>query len=144
MAGRLHSWLLDHLPPGVLNLPAEWLLAFACLLSGQAAITGFGRVNTISTLLYPPIYYAWGGCLVLGGVALVWGLASIRRIPGGYVIARLAAYLLGLRLLGIASLAYAIAVLVVAGRVGIVAAATASAFAGMCAIRVLVVRGRDE
>lgn len=145
MAARVRPWLLDHLPPSILDLSAEWFLAIACILSGQAIVTGIGRTKSVAMLLYPPMYYAWGGCLLFGGVAIVLGLSSIRRLSTHrYVITRPAIYLLGLRLLGIASIVYAIAVLIVAGRTGLLAAGITLAFAGMCGVRVLVVGGRDE
>lgn len=148
MAARIRPWLLEHLPAGVLNRPAEWFLAILCLLSGLPILTGLGRTSSVAALLYPPAYYAWGACLVFGGLGMICGLTSIRRrtLDGvtEYVITRVPCYLLGLRLLCIASLVFTIAILIVAHLNGVVAAAVTLAFAGMCGVRILVVGGRHE
>lgn len=140
---RIRPWLLAHLPAGVKSLSAEWFLAILCLLTGQAILTGVGRSSSVELLLYPVAYYLWSACLLVGGLALISGLSSIRQVSDSeYVIRRTPVYLLGLRLLGTAAFFYAVAVLIINGWDAIVSAAVTLAFAGLCAVRILVVGGK--
>jgi len=139
VAIRIRTWLLAHLPAGVIARPAEWFLAVLLSLSGLAIVVGLSKPATVTALLWRPAYYAWGACLLLGGAAMIGGLSSTRWIPGTdrYVIIRVAIYQLGLRLLGLSSLAYAIAVLAVGGWNGVLAACITLSFTAMCGIRLL-------
>lgn len=141
---RARIWLLTRLPAGVLHRPFEWFTAVLCVLSGASIVTGAGESSSVERLLYQPLYYAWGGSLLLGGLALVCGLSSIRRAArdrrrDAYEVRRVACYKLGLRLLGRASAVYVVAVLVTAGLGGVVAATMTLAFAGTCAVRLLTI-----
>lgn len=145
MTIRMRAWLLAHLPAGVIARPAEWFLAITCLVSGVAIVTGIGEPRSIQALLWPPVFYAWGVSLIFGSIALMFGLTSIHWLNGPefvYVITRGAAYQLGLRLLGLTSLAYAVAVVIAAGLTQPIAAFLPLAFAAMCGVRLLTVGER--
>lgn len=134
---QLSNWLREHLPAGLLARPGEWFVAVLCALSGLTILTGAARPTSVARLLPEPIYIAWGACLVIGSASLACGLSSYRRTPGGWIVTRVPCYRLGLRLLGLAALLYAVVVLYVAHLNAISAAMFAVAFSGMCGIRLL-------
>lgn len=131
------DWLVDHLPAGLLARPGEWFLAVLCALSGLTILTGAARPTSVARLLPTPIYIAWGACLVIGSASLACGLSSYRRSPGGWIVTRVPCYRLGLRLLGLSALLYAVVILYVAQLTAVFAAAVTIAFSGMCAVRLL-------
>lgn len=138
---RIRTWLLAHLPAGVIARPAEWFLAVLLTLSGLTIVSGLSEPQSVVALLWPAVYYAWGGCLLVGGVAMISGLSSAHWVNGmdRYVITRIAVYALGLRLLGIAALAHGTAILVAAGWNGLLAACITFSFAAMCGVRLLTI-----
>lgn len=142
---RVRAWLLAHLPAGVVARSSEWFLAIMCALSGVAIVAGVGEPHSIQALLWPPVYYAWGVSLMVGSFALMVGLASIKWLSGpplAFVVTRVPAYRLGLRLLGLSSLAYTVAVIIATGLTQPIAALAPLAFAAMCGVRLLTVGER--
>lgn len=137
----IRIWLLAHLPAGVIARPAEWFLAVLLTLSGITTVTGLSEPPSVEKLLWHPVYYGWGACLLLGGIAMISGLSSAQWIGGTdrYVITRVAIYTLGLRLLGLTSLAYTCAILAAGGWNGIPLACITLAFSAMCGIRLLTI-----
>lgn len=134
---RARDWLVDNLPAGLLARPGEWFLAVLCALSGLTILTGAARPTSVARLLPDPIYFAWGACLVIGSASLACGLSSYRRSPGGWIVTRVPCYRLGLRLLGLSALLYAVVILYVAHLSAVFAAAVTIAFTGMCSVRLL-------
>lgn len=136
---RVREWLLRHLPAGLIVHPAEWFLAVLCFQAGIVIVSGLGHPDSLTKLLKPPVYLGWGVSLLVGSVALMIGLSSIHWARGTdlYTVKRIPTYKLGLRLLGLASLAYAIAIGFVGHWNGAPAIAISLAFAGMCGIRLL-------
>lgn len=138
-------WLYHRLPPGVLWHPAEWFLSFLCALSGVVTLSTPVRSNTLESLLPETPYRIWGAFLVLGAFALARGLSSIRWLDfERYVITRVPAYRLGLRLLGIAVAVYVAALFIFAGLAGFVASVVPLAFVGMCVVRLISLGGPGE
>lgn len=131
------DWLVDTLPAGLLARPGEWFLAVLCCLSGLTILTDAARPTTVANLLPEPIYIAWGACLVIGSASLACGLSSYHRSPGGWIVTRVPCYRLGLRLLGLSALLYAVVILYVAQLAAVYAAAITFSFAGMCGVRLL-------
>lgn len=138
---RIRVWLLAHLPAGVIARPAEWFLAILLTLSGVTILAGLSDPPSIAALLAPVVYYGWGACMAIGGIAMISGLASARWVSGTdrYIITRVAVYVLGLRLLGLSSLAYALAILFVGGWNGLPAACITLSFTAMCGVRLLTI-----
>lgn len=134
---RVRPWLLRKLPAGVIARPAEWFLALLCILSGSVQLASLGQSRSVMTLLGPVFYVGWCVSLVIGGLAMTCGLSSYRRAVTGWYIRRVPCYRFGLRLLGLASLTYGIAVLIAGGLNAAVAAASTLALSGMCAVRLL-------
>ena len=137
---RIRLWCLDHLPDTLITRPGEWFIAFLCAWAGAGIIVS-GKADETAALLPPSLYRAWGVVLLVGGGALAVGLSSIvGTIEGRYVITRVPAYRLGLRLLGVASLVYGCAI-VLSGAPW-VAAVPLFVFAVMCYLRLLTLGGR--
>jgi hypothetical protein len=140
---RLRLWLIDHLPAGLLFQPAEALLAFIGIVSGLRFVTTGADSASIQALLPPPVVTVWGVLLFVGSAALMSGLLSFRRVEGGrFIIARVPAYRLGLRLLGLSAAVFGGAVLAYAQTAGLLAAMFPLAFSAMCALRLLSLGGR--
>lgn len=135
----VRHWFLAHLPAGLVAQPAEWFLAVLCFLSGGLIVAGLSHPQATEALLWPPVYRVWGGALFLGSIALIAGLTSIRWVPATdiYTVRRVPAYRLGLRLLGLSSTAYGVAICIVGHLNGALAAALTFAFAAICFIRLL-------
>lgn len=105
---RVRTWLLGHLPDGLLAHPAEWFLAVLCALTGVTTLVGLTQPQAVEQVLPLPVYALWGASLIAGAAAYAVGLASIRfTATGAYVVTRASWYRLGLRLLGSASLIFA-------------------------------------
>lgn len=138
---RLRTWLLAHLPDGLLAHPAEWFLAVLCAMTGVSTLVGLTQPEAVEQVLPTPIYALWGACLIAGATAYAIGLSSIQfTATGAYVVTRVSWYKLGLRLLGSASLIFA-------GCIGFVAGwginlAPLLLFVAMCWLRLLVLGGR--
>lgn len=141
--GRARLWLLRHLPAGLLWHPFEWFMAGLCVLSGIASLFTPVESNSLQALLPAPFLKLWGGTLLVGAVALASGLSSIRGVGDDrYVVTRVPAYRLGLRLLGLAVSVYIVALVLYAGWAGALASLVPAAFVAMCGVRLLALGGR--
>lgn len=138
-------WLYHHLPAGLLWHPAEWFLAFLCATSGAITLSTGVRSSTLEELLPAIPYRIWGGFLVVGSLALGRGLSSIRWVDSDrYVMTRVPAYRLGLRLLGFAVALYVAALYIYAGWDGLIASIVPLAFVGMTVVRLVRLGGPDD
>lgn len=138
-------WLYHHLPAGLLWHPAEWFLAFLCASSGMITLSTGVRSTALEQLLPAVPYRIWGGFLVIGSLALARGLSSIRWLDfERYVITRVPAYRLGLRLLGISVAVYVAALYVYAGWAGLIGSIVPLAFIGMTAVRLVSLGGPED
>jgi hypothetical protein len=115
----------------------EWFVAITCLFGGIGIVAGLATPQSVAALLPHPIYLAWGGALILGGLGMMCGLSSYRRALGGWVIERTPCYRLGLRMLGLASGLYTAALFIFGGWNGTPAAMFISSFALTCGVRLL-------
>lgn len=142
---RARVWLLEHLPYGMTERPAEWFLAFLCFLSGAQGVTSAAAEGSLADVLPPVVAQGWNVALIVGGVALLIGLSSITPVQyGGYVLTRLPAYRLGCRLLGLSSVVYAAAAVTVQGSGAVMTAVVVLAFAGVFAVRLMSLGGRHK
>lgn len=140
---RARLWLVDHIPSGLIYHPAEWLFAILCAISGIRVTFAGAESASLEALLPPPLFFTWGVLLVVGAVAHMSGLLSIKAVNSDrYVVTRVPAYRLGLRLLGGSTAIYSAALIVVAGSSGLIAALFPLAFSGMCGLRLLALGGR--
>lgn len=143
---RVRLWLLDHLPPGVVERPAEWFLALLSIVSGLGGLFGPVEQASLEALLPEFLHRGWNASLIVGGIAMLAGLTSIQYVPHhhGYVITRLPGYRLGCRLLGLASFVYAGALLIVSGFDGFYPAMLTLAFGLVFTVRLLTLAGREQ
>lgn len=139
-------WLLDHVPAGVLERPAEWFLGLLSVVSGLGGLFGPVQQASLEALLPDVVHRGWNLALIVGGIALLSGLASIRYVPEGrnYVITRLPGYRLGCRLLGLSSYVYAGALLWSSGYAGFFPAMAVLVFGLVFTVRLLTLRGRES
>lgn len=140
---RARLWLIRRLPSGMIYHPAEWLFATLCLVSGIRVVCWGAESKSLESLLPGPLYFVWGLMLTVGAVAHASGLMSIRSVsPDRYVVTRVPAYRLGLRLLGASTAMYSVALVLYTGQAGMIAAVFPLAFSGMCGLRLLALGGR--
>jgi hypothetical protein len=138
----LQRWLLARLPAGLTERPAEWFLSVLSVVSGIGGLLGPVEQASLQALLPDAVHRGWNLALLIGGIALMSGLSSIRHVPGvsAYVITRLPGYRLGCRLLGLASYAYSGALLWVSGFDGFYPAMLTLAFALVFTLRLITLR----
>jgi hypothetical protein len=143
MKERARLWVLDHLPNGVKYQPAEWALSLLLMFAGITNILGV-RTSSAIEVLPTPVYYAWAGMLVIGGATLAVGLASTRRAGDNYVVTRVPAYRLGLRLIGATEVVYILVLCFsTAGAGAIQASIGPMVVAILCGVRLLTIGGRQ-
>lgn len=141
---HVRVWLYHHLPAGLLWHPAEWLLAFMCAVTGIGTLATGVRSDSLAQLLPETPYKVYAAMLVVGAIALAGGLSSIRWVNfDRYVITRVPAYRLGLRLLGFAVALFVLALCLYAGWGGFTASSIPLAFVGMCLLRLIQIGGPD-
>lgn len=141
----LRVWLYHRLPPGLLWHPGEWLLAFMCAFSGIVGLTTGVRSDSLMHLLPETPYRIYSLLLLIGAIALMRGLASIKWLDyKAYVITQVPAYRLGLRLLGFTVALFVAALWIVLGWKGFYASVIPIAFIGMCALRLIALGGPDD
>lgn len=144
---RIRLWLLDHIPDGMLHQPEGWFFGILCAYSGALNLfTGVESASLEAVLPYYA-YKAWGVLLLVGGIALIVGVQSIKSLDEGstYVVTRLAYYRLGLRLLAISTTVFVGAIIYFAGfSAGITASAIPIAFILACSLRLLTLGGRRQ
>jgi hypothetical protein len=125
---RAHLALARRIPFWAHQRPEAAWFALACLLSGVPILAGVVRPGSVADLLHPALTRAWGAVLVLGAVATVSGLTSIRLGDGGVLMTRPSVYKLGTRLLMLGALVYGVSIIWVAGWRGVAAASMILAF----------------
>jgi hypothetical protein len=137
-------WAIQHLPASLIARPGEWLIAVLCGTSGLAVITRTSHSPAVESVLPDWGYYLWATCLIAGCVFMACGLTSIRwlQAPLRYELTRPACYKFGLRLLGLGSLTYGLALVGNSGWNGLFPTCLAFMFSGFCAIRLLTVAVR--
>lgn len=140
---RIRLWLLRKTPASLLWHPFEWFMAGLCAISGVATLVRPVESQSLNALLPSPFLKVWAIALILGAVALGRGLSSIRAVSADrYVVTRVPAYRLGLRLLGLAVSIYIAALIHYAGAAGALASLVPAAFVAMCGVRLLALGGR--
>jgi hypothetical protein len=128
---RLLEWLVNRVPNRLLLNPFEMFLGILCVLSGLPILAGVTpKPGSLDALLPSPVVYGWSVLLVIGGVLVVAGVGRARWQS---------AELGGLTLLANAAIVYALAITVVLGTAGLVAAAIVAAFGLACIARIAVI-----
>lgn len=131
-------WLLKVLPDGLLLHPFEWFVAVLCVFSGIATVFAQVQSSALEATLPLILYRIWGALLVIGGTALLVGVMSIKGNDHKYVITRVPAYKLGLRLLAISTSVYCACLIYYAGfGAAVTACVLPVAFILTCGIKLL-------
>lgn len=119
------EWLLRHLPAAVAATPERVLINLSCALIGLSVL--IGTRSPALNRLYPFPLYEWALTMLVGGLAVLAGMASRRR-----TLERL-----GMILISVGCVFYAVLLLVVFGWAGAVTAFIFLAIAAAKAIRLL-------
>ncbi|MEV0237553.1 hypothetical protein [Nonomuraea sp. NPDC050786] len=102
--------------------PMDVMFVFLGLPTSLASVVGLSQSTALHHVLPWWGPRLWSIALLAGCVAYLIGVTSVREMLGALVIVRLPALLLGLHLISIASLTYAVVVLMFAGWSGLVPA----------------------
>lgn len=94
------------MPLVLLEAQFELLMATFCLVFGPASALNFVRPTSLAALFPPEFLHVYGITLTAAGLAIGWGLR--RGVPQWPVCS-------GLNLLGVAVVAYAVAIVAVLG-----------------------------
>lgn len=118
----IQARIVHKLPKWIRLAPMDVMFAFLGAFSSVSTLVGWAQPSSLSQFLpwWGPLL--WSICLLTGCTAWVVGLTSIKENNGHLVLTRMPALILGLYLVSIASLAYAAALVIVAGPRGLVAA----------------------
>lgn len=114
--------LVERLPAWVLTQPLDCMFALLGLPSGVASLLGAARSRALDELLPWWATRLWAVCLLVGCVAWLAGASSVRERDGQLVATRLPAFILGLHLLSLACAVYGVAIIVLGGWSGALAA----------------------
>lgn len=146
LEARWRGWALRHLPAGFVTHGMEGFVGILCLVSGGGILSRISEPRAAEQFLDDPVYALWGGSLLIGGLALLIGVTSIRwvRIPIVYLIRRAEFYRLGLRLLAASTGLYGIAQIYYGGFDAVPAALLTLYFTFACTARLLAVGPNEE
>ncbi|GII87690.1 hypothetical protein Ssi03_56800 [Sphaerisporangium siamense] len=114
--------LVTRLPAWVRTQPLDAMFAVLGIPSAVATLTGVATSHALETLLPWWANRLWALCLLAGCIAWLAGLSGVRELEGRLVVTRLPVLLLGLQLLSMTCLVYAVAIVAVAGWDGVLAA----------------------
>lgn len=141
---RMRRKVLHALPEGFIARPEAAFLAILCFGTGIPTALGITQSQALYQLLPTGALNAWGVALLVGSAAVLSGILSIEIRDGYEVIKRAAAYRLGLRLLGLASVVYGFALIVLAGTAGLLPAGWVWAFAVAMWVRLATTKGVEN
>lgn len=141
---RMRRRVLHALPEGFVARPEAAFLAILCLGSGIPTALGFTQSRALYELLPMGVLNAWGVALIVGSLAVLSGILSIQIRDGYEIIKRTAAYRLGLRLLGLSSVVYGLAVVAVGGAAGLLPAGWIWSFAAAMWVRLATTKGTEQ
>lgn len=138
---RMRRRVLHALPEGFIARPEAAFLAILCFGTGIPTALGATQSRALYQLLPSGVLNAWGVALIVGSTAVLSGILSIEIRDGYEVIRRAAAYRLGLRLLGLSSVVYGLAIVVVGGVAGLLPAGWIWSFAVAMWVRLATTKG---
>jgi hypothetical protein len=121
--------LIERVPAGIRTQPTDAMLVLLGIPAGLSTLVGASESRALDTLLPWLAVKGWAVALLVGCAAWVVGLSGVRLHGDVVVLTRLAAYRFGLHLLAVASLVYGVAILMVVGTGGVLAAWPLLAFA---------------
>lgn len=120
--------VLRHLPAALVREPFALWLALVCVLSGSLQLSGLSEPGSVARLLPGLVIKAWNVELLAGGgltaAGILWGRPRL--------------VVVGLQPLGLAAMAYSVAVAYVGGWRGAFAALITVAFSLACFVKAFV------
>ena len=134
----LQARLIARLPPGIRAFPLDATLAAMALPAGLANALGLAQSAAMDQVMASTAQALWALCLLVGAGAWLAGVLGATSQEGVLVLRRLPSMIFGLYLLSLASLIYAIAVLVLNGTAGVLASWPLLTFAAGLHIRRVV------
>lgn len=127
--------MIRRLPPGIRAFPLDAMLAAMAIPAGLANALGLASSRAMDELLVTTAQGLWAVCLIVGAGAWLAGVLGVTTQEGVLVLRRLPLLIFGLYLLSLASMVYAVAVLVLNGWAGVLAAWPLLTFAAGLHIR---------
>lgn len=121
--------VVDRIPAGIRTQPTDAMLVALAVPAGLATLLGATKSRALDTLLSGWAVRAWALALLIGCVAWMVGLGGVKLHGDVVVLTRVAAYRFGLHLLAVSSLVYGVAILLISGLNGVLAAWPLLAFA---------------
>lgn len=122
---------LSHIPAGVRTQSSDVMLVLLGLPAGVLGLIGQSQSRALDQILPWLAVKGWALCLIVGCVAWLWGIAGVKLYGDVVVLTRLPPYRFGLHLLSVASLVYGVAILLIGGWNGVLAAWPLVAFSSM-------------
>jgi len=114
--------LVRRLPVWARTQPLDCMFALLGLVPAALSLIGVVRFKALEQLLPWWATRLWPVCLLVGCIAWLAGASSVREHEGQLVATRLPAWMLGLHLLSLACAVYGVAIIVIGGWAGVLAA----------------------
>jgi hypothetical protein len=116
--------IVHKLPKWIRMTPMDVMFAFLGTLSASTSLIGLSQPSSLTRILpwWGPML--WSLCLLIGCLAWLSGLSSVKENNGHMVLTRMPALIFGLYLVSLSSFTYGVILLVIAGTGGLVAATT--------------------
>lgn len=126
----IQARLVRRLPQWVRVAPLDVMFSVLGFFSSVVSLVGVAEPNSLTRVMpwWGPML--WSICLLLGCGAWIAGLSSIKENNGHLVLTRMPALIFGLYLVSLASLAYALVLIVFAGWNGAIVSISFFAVAG--------------
>lgn len=118
----LSNRMVRRLPLWVRANPMDVMFVFLGLPTSLASAVGLSQSSALHQVLPWWGPRLWSTALLVGCVAYLIGVTSVKEVGGSLIITRMPALLLGLHLISITTATYAVVVLVFAGWAGLVPA----------------------
>lgn len=122
--------IVRRLPAWVRLTPMDVMFAVMGLMSSVGSLLGITEPSSITRVLPEWGAVLWSVCLLVGCMAWLAGLTSVKENNGSFVLRRMPALLLGLYLVSLAAFAYGVVIMIFAGLAGVFPGLTLLAVAG--------------
>lgn len=129
-------------PPWVLVAPLDAMLCVMGIPAGVLSAINVARSVSLIELLPSWGRLLWSLCLLFGCIAWLIGLTSMKEINGHTVVSRMPILIFGLYLVSLSAFVYGVALIVVVGLPGLLAAWPILVFAAGTWLRRLDLVGR--
>jgi hypothetical protein len=118
----LQGRIVKRFPVWLRTAPLDATFCMLGIPAGLLAVLGLTRSSAVATLLPDWGYLLWGVCLFLGCLFWFLGLISIKENNGHLVVTRMPIMIFGLYLSSLSALVFGLAIILIAGSTGLLAA----------------------